>query len=108
MPDLAIKQIGHRGKTDMGMGTHVERLAGAQYCRSHPVEEDERPHEPAPCSGQCPANLEAVNAPGIWDDHELDRIACEGVTDIGVVSRKEAHGHSFMRQPLRTGLACLL
>jgi hypothetical protein len=50
MLDLAVEQVGDGRKPDMRMRPHVQRLAGLEQGRSHPVEEDERPDQPPLCT----------------------------------------------------------
>ena len=41
--DVYIEQIGDGGQADMGMGAHIDALAGREFHRAEIVEEDERP-----------------------------------------------------------------
>ena len=67
------------------------RLPGPQDRRTHAVEEDERPDQPALGRGQRAADLEAADVLGVRDDHQFDLVAGEGVAGFGIVAGKEAH-----------------
>ena len=91
MSDPAVEQIGDRGQPDMRVRAHVDRLTGAQDRRSHAVEEDERPDQPALCGRQRAAHLESADILGVGYDHQFDLVAGEAVAGLGVTSGKEAH-----------------
>ena len=81
----------------MGMRTDVHRLAGAQDGGTHPVEEDEGADQPATGGGQGAAHLEAADVAGVGDDHQLDRVAGEGVAGLRIVAGEEAHDAPILK-----------
>src|SRR5258705_551225 len=92
MHDLAVEQVGHGRKPDMRVRAHVDALAGAEFRRSHMVEEDEGTDHAALRRGQRAADRKAADVAGARHDHALDGIAGGRVARTGVLAGKEAHG----------------
>src|SRR5579863_2784964 len=58
--DLAVEQVGDGGQSDMRVWTHVQATPGAQYGRSHLIEEDKRPDHAALTAWEGPAHIKAI------------------------------------------------
>ena len=69
MHDLAFEEVRHRREADVRMRPHVDALAGGKPCRTHVVEEDDRPDAPSRGRGQQAGDGEAAEiARASFDD----------------------------------------
>ena len=73
MHDLAIKQVGHRGETDVGVRPNVDtaRNPALQRFGTQVIEENERPDHPPPWKRQHPAHFEAAEVAAALIDHHI-------------------------------------
>jgi seryl-tRNA synthetase len=94
MHHLAVEQVGHGRKPDMGMRAHVHPLPGNELHRAEMVEKDERPDHLALGMRQGTAHLEAAaKVAGARHNYEFERIARRLVAAHGVLLRHPTHGH---------------
>jgi hypothetical protein len=106
--DLAVEQIGHRRKPDMGMRTHIDAVSGDELHRAHLVEEDERSDHLALAVRQRAPHLEAAEVAHPRHDRELQRIAGALVAEHGVFVGHPAHGgppFAWLRDFVRSHMA---
>src|SRR5580704_8294977 len=82
--DLAVEQIGDGREPDMRMRPDVDAIAGAEYCRSEMVEEDERPHHARARRRQRAVHLEAAEVDRTRYDQLRDCIAGASVAESRV------------------------
>src|SRR5690606_8472668 len=74
MADLAFKEPGQRGETDVRMGTHVHGLAGPQYHWPEMVEKHEGTHAAAFAQRQRAAHAEVTDVLFLGDEVQVDGI----------------------------------
>ena len=91
MDDGAGEQIGHRGKTDMRVGPHVDARAGRELGRSHLVEENERTDAVALSRRQHAANFKSANVAGTRHDDGLQRLTGRRRRCLRLISRLPTH-----------------
>src|SRR3546814_1267216 len=87
--DLAVEEIGYGRKPDMPMRLDVERLAGAQQGRYHPVEEDERADEPETPRRQGAPHSKTANVARQRNEKVIDGATGEGTARERVGAGKE-------------------
>ena len=81
--DLAVKQVGDRGESDVRVWAHVQATTGAQYRRAHLIEEYKRPDHAALSAGQGAAHVKAIaKIVHRRDDDEFDARADAGLAVI--------------------------
>src|SRR6516225_616287 len=96
MHDLAVEQIGHGRKPDMGVRPHVDSLPGMELGRAEMVEKDERPDHAPPGMGKRAAHREVPDIVAARYDHEIDGIGRARLSGTRILSGKEAHGQSLL------------
>ena len=80
MQDFPLEQVGDGGQTDVGMGTHLDALAGRKLGRPHVIEEDERTDHPPLAGRQHPAHAEAAQVARAGIDKQLDGALIAGLS----------------------------
>jgi hypothetical protein len=93
MHELALIEVSDRAQPNMGMGQHVYASFIDEFCRTHLIEEDERPYHLALLAGQRAPDLKSANIAGARDNQSLD---CAAVCTraIGAMVRVPANGMS--------------
>ena len=91
MHDLAVEQIGDRGKADMRMRPHIDAFAGAKYRGPKMIEENEWTNHPRTRRGQRAADLQPTEIDRARHDNVRDRVARWRVPERRIFGRKEAH-----------------
>src|SRR5262245_7806939 len=89
--DLAIEQISHGRKADMGMRPHIDNAARAKYHGPEVVEENERTDHAPPGVRQCAADLKIAEVDAARHDYLFDGVAGAGIAEYRVLAGEKAH-----------------
>ena len=92
----AVEEIGHRGKTDMRMGPHVDAFAFHQFGRTYLVDENKRPDHLALCRRKHAPDLESSQVAGTRYDTASRALQAGAMFDSGSLAGCQLILFSFL------------